>query len=176
MSARTRANLIGKRIGAWVVLSETRIATGGREITGLLCKCDCGNICAVQTTTLTSGDSKQCKKCGKRDPISGGAGFSVKYGREHRAWQNMLYRCYKATHPSYHYYGGRGITVCDRWRLGEDHKHPFVCFMDDMGPRPAPRLSIDRTNNEGNYEPSNCRWATWSQQIKNRRKLTKRSA
>ncbi len=79
--------------------------------------------------------------------------------RTHKSWDHMIQRCTNPNHVKYPRYGGRGITVCDRWRK-------FSNFLDDMGERPE-RMTIDRINNDGNYEPSNCRWATMSQQIKN---------
>lgn len=76
------------------------------------------------------------------------------------AWRNMHQRCSNPNHPSYHRYGGRGIRVCDRWKVFEN-------FLDDIGRRPARSFSIDRIWNGGNYEPVNCRWATKKQQANN---------
>jgi hypothetical protein len=81
----------------------------------------------------------------------------------------MIQRCYNPNNNKYEGYGGRGITVCNRWRFGENGKTPFECFLEDMGERPSPEYSIDRKNNSGNYEPSNCRWATRKQQQTNKR-------
>lgn len=74
----------------------------------------------------------------------------------------MLRRCYDTSYKDYHRYGGRGTTVCDRWR------NSVSDFVVDMGPRPGPGFSLDRENNDGNYEPGNCRWATVDQQVNNR--------
>ena len=90
----------------------------------------------------------------------------AKIGIEHRAeylcWWNMLDRCLNPACKTFKYYGARGITVCQRWR-------DFGRFLDDMGPRPSPTRSIDRKDNDGNYEPANCHWATRTQQAQNRR-------
>ena len=81
--------------------------------------------------------------------------------RTYHAWKSMLQRCNSSTRPDWPRYGGRGITVCERW-------HRFENFLVDMGACP-PELSLDRINNDGNYEPGNCRWATLEQQTRNRR-------
>lgn len=81
---------------------------------------------------------------------------------EHNSWRAMVDRCRNPRNTSYANYGGRGITVCERWLR-------FDNFLADMGPRPSPSHSIDRINNDGNYEPGNVRWATRSQQILNSR-------
>jgi hypothetical protein len=84
--------------------------------------------------------------------------------QEYRAWVNMRQRCYNQNNTKYDDYGARGIKVCDRWF------HSFKNFLADMGYKPSPEYSLDRRNNDGNYEPKNCRWATRKVQRNNARK------
>lgn len=86
----------------------------------------------------------------------------LSYTPEYRVWAEMLQRCNNPNNPRYNDYGGRGIKVCKEWNR-------FINFYNDMGPRPSNRHSLDRIDNDGDYTPSNCRWATSKQQIYNRR-------
>lgn len=85
------------------------------------------------------------------------------YLPEYRVWMNMIQRCTNPKNPSYPDYGGRGIKICERWRMS------FEDFYSDMGPRTTPDHSIERDDVDGHYEPGNCRWATWPEQFRNKR-------
>lgn len=127
------------------------------------CLCDCGEIVEVLGGRLASGKTTSCG-CLKREmdkTRSKTHGHSK--SRTYHIWLGMRNRCYNKNVKAYPHYGGRGITICDRWR------NSFPSFLEDMGEAPA-RLSIDRINNDGNYEPSNCRWATDLTQARNCRK------
>lgn len=126
---------------------------------GIMCEqesCDkpahCKMLCTTHYTRLQRhGDASFTKNHG------------LKETPEYTAWSHIKSRCLNKNNKDYHYYGGRGITVCDRWNSS------FLNFLDDMGARPDWASSIDRIDTNGNYEPGNCRWATAYTQVKNRR-------
>lgn len=154
-------DLTGKKFGKLTVLSIVNRVKVGERIKWK-CRCECGKIKITSSKMLKNGRSKHCG-CSKN-----AKGINLKHGGkgtpEYNIWASMKARCYNKKSAAYQYYGGRGITVCESW------KNSFVCFLKDMGKRPSLELSIDRINNDGNYEPSNCRWATIFEQNKNRRK------
>ena len=160
-----KSNLAGQRFGRLVVLEEVESDKPG---TWWLCKCDCDNTKVVQGTSLNAGRIKSCG-CLKDETVKI---THTKHGQNtlegqtptYRCWANILKRCDNPNDSRYHNYGGRGIKVCDRWK-GE---HGFENFLADMGSKPEGK-TIDRINNDGDYEPGNCRWITNLEQQWNRR-------
>lgn len=128
-----------------------------------LYKCGCGRVWVTQVRCVMNGDTKSCgclrnRLVGERSLKHGHAQNNV-ISPTYISWQHMKTRCNKTNHVNYQHYGGRGIKVCKRW-------NKFENFLKDMGKRPKHR-TLDRINNDGNYEPGNCRWATSSQQASN---------
>jgi len=146
-------------------LRVVRRVPAGRY-TKWLCKCDCGNECIVIGSNLRRGNTTSCgcahsEIC--RSQIVHGDARGGAVSTEHVIWQQMRERCRNVDGRHYADYGGRGITVCERW-------DDFNNFLEDMGRRPSEAHTLDRfPDNDGNYEPSNCRWATWVDQARNRR-------
>lgn len=149
----------GDRFGRYVVMRMSERETGARQEMFWVCRCDCGNEREVLGGNLRSGNSKSCGCMAREKNSKHGMHGSEEYG----IWAGMLRRCYTIKNPKYDSYGGRGIIVCDRWRGS------FSNFYSDMGPRPSPEHSIDRIDNDGNYDPSNCKWSTQKEQMNNRR-------
>lgn len=161
-------DLLGKVFGRLTVISFHEVRhIRGRKKSYWLCKCICGNTVSVVRGSLLH-KVEPTRSCGclhrevtslakskhRESSITGNT-------KEYRTWAKMIARCTNQNDPKYHRYGGRGITVCERWR------HSYDNFLSDLGRAPSKKHSIDRINVNGNYEPGNCRWATAKQQANN---------
>lgn len=137
-----------------------------------LCKCECGNEVSVMITSLRSGNTQSCgcinseriTKQNKEKAIYDGYSQNKHFSR----WKGMIERCYYPKHKDYHNYGGRGITVCEEWR---EHPKAFIEWIEKEG-NYKKGLSLDRINNDGNYEPSNCKFSTATKQSLNRNTMS----
>jgi hypothetical protein len=157
--------MVGKRFGRLVVIEFLGINKSCKRV--WKCKCDCGKITKVITSHLLNGHTRSCGCIRLENSIIATKKSNTKHGKCHtriyRTWINMLARCYNKNEIHYKDYGARGIVVCNKWS-------EFINFYNwalDNGYKDT--LTIDRINVNGNYEPSNCRWATNEQQNNNKR-------
>ena len=126
-----------------------------------LVRCDCGNPRLMREDLFTIGAVKSCGCTNLGNTRHGHRGSEKRKSPTYYSWASMRNRCTNPRDVNFKYYGGIGVTICERWKI-------FANFLADMGERP-PGTSLDRINPWGNYEPGNCRWATPAEQTKNRR-------
>lgn len=159
---------LGQRFGRLLVTKN--LGSRGRLGSNWLCQCDCGTITEITGSRLRNGTlSCGCLRVefGKRS-IHGAARRNSETP-EFKTWSRMKFRCSNPKAKGYENYGGRGIMVCDRWLHGEDGVSAFSCFLMDVGSKTSPRHMIEREDVNGNYEPSNVKWALSQEQNRNRR-------
>lgn len=164
------AHELGQRYSRLVVLAHA-----GRSRAGKLlwqCLCDCGSTCVAPTGALRSGNTKSCGCLSRERAAQRAYERSTTHGLSghplYHTWSHMISRCTDPSNADFGNYGGRGISVCERWLVGQGGMSGLECFIADVGDRPK-GTSLDRVNNNGNYEPKNCRWASRSVQSRNKR-------
>lgn len=163
-------DIAGLTFGRLSVIKQARSDKDGNAC--WVCRCSCGRQVIAVGRYLRRGQRKSCGCLGTGIGLRARKhGHCVNYRRSpvYDVWMNMHARCRNPKHESFPRYGGRGIRVCKRWAKFEN-------FLSDMGERPSHKHSIDRINGDGNYEPSNCRWATRSEQMKHLPMTPKRLA
>lgn len=158
-------DLSGNKYGRLSVLQRAtpHISETGQKYSRWECVCECGIVLTVLHSSLVSGNTKSCG-CYRRElHIQSSTTHGKSKTKVYRAYLKMKARCTDKNDVRYEHYGGRGVIVCERW------SNSFENFLDDMGEPPSPKHSLDRVEVNGNYEPSNCRWATTTQQARNKR-------
>ncbi|MNB58690.1 hypothetical protein D3C87_364080 [compost metagenome] len=158
VSERTLINRAGERYGRLLVLVRAGFR---RESAVWLCRCDCGNQVEVAAPELSNGDTQSCGCLQKERTVQTKITHGKSDSKEYSSWRAMKSRCTNENRDNFKRYGGRGITICERWF------NSFENFLEDMGPAPSPDHSIERDDVDLNYEPGNCRWATQQEQMRN---------
>lgn len=172
-------NLIDKKFGKLKVIKYAgRKQSGTQFKTYWLCECDCGNKKDVCASELKNGHTISCG-CFHKEMVGNlnrKHGLANKCGRIYDVWKSIKYRCNNPNNKSYKNYGGRGIRVCDEWQNDFMSFYNWAIssgYKEEKLPNGLNLLTIDRINNDGNYEPSNCRWVTNAENAKNKKRKQK---
>lgn len=167
-------DLVGMRFGAFTVIQRNAPLTYSTEA-AWLCKCDCGNLRVVKGSKLRSGRSKSCGCLQSQQLALFNSTTKKTHGKSNTrlygVWRGMHCRCYQKSHNRYKDYGGRGITICAEWLHDFQAFHDWAIANGYDENATRGKCTIDRINNDGNYEPSNCRWVDMKAQLKNQRKV-----
>lgn len=160
---------IGDKIGRLTILDIEKRKIGKHTRIYCYCECKCGNHiwARMDALGLEYGKTQSCKCYRKEISHIINSSHISSETTEYNTWIAMKERCLNPKSPNYHLYGGRGIKICDRWL------HSFENFLEDMGHKPNRKYSIERIDVDGNYEPSNCKWATNEEQQNNKRNSVK---
>lgn len=154
--------MVGKQFGWLTVICRegSWVRKGIKKYATWRCVCTCGQQVVVRGYDLRRGKRKGCGIAGHVWARRSRGGLVRSRPLEYGSWKKMWERCRNKKHHKHRHYGGRGITICARWK-------EFKNFLEDMGPRPSRQHSIERKDNDGNYEPGNCCWATAAEQARN---------